>query len=152
MSTVLASMYVVWNWFWSHKMKNRRVIIKKHVYMLLSIRSALQWRHNGRDGVSNHRRLDCLLSHWFRRRSKNTSKPPSQRASNAEKCFHLMTSLWYTTGVRHFHQTGFNNACVACSAWSHYLNQCMLIVNQTLSDNFVEIWISLQDISFMKMH
>ena len=34
----------------------------------------LQWRHNENDGVSNHRRLDCLLSRLFRRRSKNTSK------------------------------------------------------------------------------
>ena len=61
---------------------------------------ALQWRHNERDGVSNHRRLDCLLKRLFRRRSKKTSKVrvtglcegnspvtgefPAQRASNAE--------------------------------------------------------------------
>ena len=59
-----------------------------------------QWRHNERDGVSNDRRLDCLLNHLFRRRSKKISKLrvtglcewnspviggfPSQRASNAE--------------------------------------------------------------------
>ena len=37
---------------------------------------SLKWRHihNERDGVSNHRRLDCLLNRLFRRRSKNTSK------------------------------------------------------------------------------
>ena len=34
----------------------------------------LQWRHNERDCVSNHRRLYCLLNCWFRRRSKKTSK------------------------------------------------------------------------------
>ena len=34
----------------------------------------LQWRHNERDGVLNHRRLDCLLNILFRRRSKKTSK------------------------------------------------------------------------------
>ena len=34
----------------------------------------LQWRHNERDVVSNHRRPDCLLSRLFRRRSKNTLK------------------------------------------------------------------------------
>ena len=34
----------------------------------------LQWRHNERDGVSNHRRLHCLLNCCFRRRSKKTSK------------------------------------------------------------------------------
>ena len=34
----------------------------------------LQWRHNERFGVSNHRRHDCFLSRLFRRRSKKTSK------------------------------------------------------------------------------
>ena len=34
----------------------------------------LQWRHNERDGVSTHRRLDCLLKRFFRSRSKNTPK------------------------------------------------------------------------------
>ena len=59
----------------------------------------LQWRHNERDRVSNHRRLDCLLNGLFRRKSKKTSKLrvtglyqgnlpvtdsiPAQRASNA---------------------------------------------------------------------
>ena len=56
-----------------------------------------QWRHK-RNGVSNHRRLDCLLISLFRRRSKKISKLcywpfvrgttgdrfSSQRASNAE--------------------------------------------------------------------
>ena len=61
----------------------------------------LQLRHNERDGVSNHRRLNGLLKRLFRRRSTKTSKLrviglwewnspvtgnfPSQRASNAEK-------------------------------------------------------------------
>ena len=64
----------------------------------------LQWRHNERDGVSNHQPHDCVLNR-FRRRSKKISKLrvtglcegnspmtgefPAQRAS---KCFHLMTS------------------------------------------------------------
>ena len=34
----------------------------------------LQWHHNERDVVSNHRRLDCLLNRLVRRRSKKTSK------------------------------------------------------------------------------
>ena len=33
-----------------------------------------QWRHNGRDGVSNHQPHDCLLNRLFKRRSKKTSK------------------------------------------------------------------------------
>ena len=61
---------------------------------------SLQWCYNECDGVSNHRRLDCLLNRLLRRRSKKTLKLrvtdpceanslvtgefPSQRASNAE--------------------------------------------------------------------
>ena len=60
----------------------------------------LQWRHNGRDCVSNHQPHDCLLNRLFRRRSKKTSKRrvtglcagnspgtgefPAQMASNVE--------------------------------------------------------------------
>ena len=67
--------------------------------------NTLQWRHNERDGVSNHRRLNCLLYCWSRRRSKKTPKLrvtglcagnspvtgefPAQKASNAEN-----VSIW----------------------------------------------------------
>ena len=66
---------------------------------------ALQWRHNERDGVSNHQPRDCLLNRLFRRRSKKTSKLrltglcagkgefPAQMASNAEN-----VSIW----LRHY--------------------------------------------------
>ena len=43
-------------------------------YCSLVISQPLQWRHNGRDSVSNHRCLDCLLNRLFKRRSKKTSK------------------------------------------------------------------------------
>ena len=67
---------------------------------------SLQWRHNGRDSVSNHRPHDCLLNRVFGRRSKKTSKLritglctghspgtgefPAQIASNAEN-----VSIWW---------------------------------------------------------
>ena len=63
---------------------------------------ALHWRHNGRDVVSIHWRLDCLLSCLFRCRSMKTSKfrvtglcegnPPvtGGLASNAEN-----VSIWW---------------------------------------------------------
>ena len=35
---------------------------------------ALQWRHNGHDGISNHQPHHCLLNRLFRRTSKKTSK------------------------------------------------------------------------------
>ena len=71
--------------------------------------SSLEGRHNGRDGVSNHRRLDCLLKHLFRRISKIASKlrvtglcegnPPTgdrcippEKGQQRGKYFHLMTS------------------------------------------------------------
>ena len=68
--------------------------------------SSLQWRHNGRDSVSNHQPQDCLLNPLFRCRSKKTSKLrvtglcagnspgtgefPAQMASNAEN-----VSIWW---------------------------------------------------------
>ena len=67
---------------------------------------SLQWRHNERDGVSNHQCPDCLLNRLFRRKSKKISKfrvtglcegnlPvigefPAHRASNAKK-----VSIWW---------------------------------------------------------
>ena len=36
--------------------------------------AVLQWRQNGRDGVSNQQYHNCLLNRLFRRRSKNTWK------------------------------------------------------------------------------
>ena len=66
----------------------------------------LQWRHNGRDNVSNHQPHDCVLTRLFRSRSKKTSKLrvtglcagnspgtgefPAQMASNAEN-----VSIWW---------------------------------------------------------
>ena len=50
-----------------------------HIYPYLSRLLkwySLQWRHNGRDGVSNHQPFDCLLDGLFRRRSKKTPKLP----------------------------------------------------------------------------
>ena len=67
---------------------------------------SLHWRQNEWDGVSNYRRLDCLLNRLFRRRSKKTSKVrviglcegnssvtddfPAQRASDAK-----IASIWW---------------------------------------------------------
>ena len=38
------------------------------------ISTALQWRHNERNGVSNHQHHHCLLNRLFRRWSKKTPK------------------------------------------------------------------------------
>ena len=71
---------------------------------------ALQWHHNGHDGVSNHWRIDCLLNRLFRRTSKKISSVtglrewgppvtggfPSQRAwGNSEN----ISILWRPHGL-----------------------------------------------------
>ena len=82
-----------------------------HEYIYISMAEIwpdmpLQWRHNGRDGVSNHQPHHCLLNRLFRRRSKKTSQLrvsglcvgnspvtgefPAQMASNAEN-----VSIWW---------------------------------------------------------
>ena len=66
----------------------------------------LEWRHNGRDGVSNHQPQHCLFNTLFRRRSNKASNPrvpglcagnspvtgefPAQMASNAKN-----VSIWW---------------------------------------------------------
>ena len=73
------------------------------VMVLWTRHFTLQWRHNGRGGVSNHQPHDCLPNRSFGRRSKKTPKLrvtglcawnslvtgefPAQRASNAENVF-----------------------------------------------------------------
>ena len=44
------------------------------LYVTSRYELTLQWRHNGRDSVSNHQPYDCFLNRLFRRRSKETSK------------------------------------------------------------------------------
>ena len=54
---------------------------------------SLQWRHNGRVGVSNRQPHECLLNRLFRIRSKKspaTGEFPAQMASNAEN-----VSIWW---------------------------------------------------------
>ena len=68
---------------------------------------ALQWRHNGRDSVSNHQPHDCLFNRLFRRRSRKHQSLASLafvrgihrwiHRTNGQlrgKCFHLMTWSW----------------------------------------------------------
>ena len=95
-------------------------------------RCTLEWRHNGRDCVSNHQPHDCFLNRLFRHRSKKTSKLrvtglcagnspeagefPTQRASNAEN-----VSIWWRhhdlnhwCGVIHFKRQYKNNRTLLC--------------------------------------
>ena len=83
-----------------------------NIVLCFLIKVPLRRYHNERDGVSNHQPHDCLLKRLFRGRPKELSKLratglragnsqvtdefPTQRASNAEKSFHLMTSSWFS--------------------------------------------------------
>ena len=83
--------------FISHLFLECSILCGKHAAI------TLEWRHIGRDSVSNHQPHYYLLNHSSRRRSKKTSKfhgtglcagtsPgtsefPAQRASNAENVF-----------------------------------------------------------------
>ena len=75
-------------------------------YFQRVLKLSIQWRHNGRHGVSNHQPHDCSLNGLFILRSKKASKfrvtvlcegnsPvtgefPTQKASNAES-----VSIWW---------------------------------------------------------
>ena len=52
------------------------IYIYLQTFNLLFIIITLQWRHDERDGVTNHQRLDSLLNLLFRGRSKETSELP----------------------------------------------------------------------------
>ena len=74
-----------------------------HISFILE---TLRWRHNERDGISNHQPRHCLLNRLFGRRSRKTSKLrvtglcvgnspgtgefPAQMASNVEN-----VSIWW---------------------------------------------------------
>ena len=91
-----------------------------HCVIINMLFHTLWWRHNGRDGVSNHQPHDCLLTSLFRRRSKKTSKLrvtglcggispgtgefPAQMASYAENvsiwwCHHGISSVSLIYGM-----------------------------------------------------
>ena len=98
---------------------------------------SLQWRNNGRDGVSNHQPQDCLLDRLFGRRSKKTWKLrvtslcvgnspgtgefPAQRASNADNLFIWWRHHRYSD--RYWLRLGFRSYCItflSCLAGSIY--------------------------------
>ena len=86
----------------------------------LALWKPLQWCHNDRNGVSNHRRLECLLKRLFRRRSKKTLKlcvtglckgnspvtdeSSAQRASNTEM-FPFDVVIMHTVALMTMKQT-----------------------------------------------
>ena len=92
--------HLIWSEVFTYEKHGFQLWAQHHLW------NALQWRHNERDGVSNHRAHHSLLNRLFRRRSKKTSKLrvtglwvgnslvtgefPAQMASNEEN-----VSIWW---------------------------------------------------------
>ena len=120
--------------------------IRVRGYFLIPLWNAcvtLQWRHNERDGVSNHQPHDCLLNLLFRRRSNKASKLrvtglrawnspvtgefPAQMASNAEN-----VSIWwrrfyfFNTVLKETNVTFVLKNCTKCEDPSAF---CLLSVD-----------------------
>ena len=109
----------------------------------------LQWRHNERDSVSNHRRIDCLLNLLFRRRSKKTPKLrvtgicegnspvtgefPAQRASNTEN-----VSIWWRHHVLPARETT-QRVTPAIQATDRNLYHTLIDSVSALDDTFHDI-------------
>ena len=105
------------------------------------IAAALQWRHNGRDSISNHQPHDYLLNRLFRPRSNKTSKLrvtglcavnspgtgefPAQMASNAEN-----VSIWWRHhGSMTIHKTPLYEKLHVQSKFHLKLQITLLIIN-----------------------
>ena len=103
---------------------------------------SLQWRHNGRDRVSNHLHPYCLFNRLFRQRSKETSKlrvtgpragnSPvtgafhAQRASNAEN-----VSIWW----RHHDSRQISHLKYTDSRRISHLVTCYRILDITVTSH-----------------
>ena len=103
-------------------------------------RIALQWRHNGRDGDSNHQPRHCLLNRLFGRRSKKTSKLrvtdlragnspvtrefPAQMSSYAEN-----VSIWWRHHVKSAQRKYGGHAVNSITIW---LMTCYHVKEQTV--------------------
>ena len=66
---------------WKYLNRDIRPLLPKQVDVLsqdiaqfCNIEIPLQWRHDERDGISNHRPYDCLPNCLFKRRSRKTWK------------------------------------------------------------------------------
>ena len=112
------------------------------------ISPALQWRHNGRDDISNHQPHHCFLSHLFRRRSKKTSKLhvtglcvrnspvssefPSQMPSNAEN-----VSIWW----RH-HEIDMGYMTTRSGTWKWtFISLVMIVAALVLKISTIKVFI-----------
>ena len=81
--------------------------------------TALQWRHNRRDSVSNHRPHDCLRKRLFRRRSKKKSKLRVSGLSAGNKRRHTVnvSASYMGYEITNLSINGIWHAVIAFVAW-----------------------------------
>ena len=113
---------------------------------------SLQWRHNERDGVSNHRRHDCLLECLFRCRSKKASKLrvsglcegnspmagefPAQRVSNTKN-----VSIWWRHHVFSCRNSNFSQlAFCDDNFWRIQHTECL---SRFKSQSYQKHWLQI---------
>ena len=173
--------------FWENRMN---IIVADTLAVLIEIQGlmpfadqilhiTLQWRHYGRNSVSNHQPHDCLLKRLFRRRSKKTSKLrvtglcvgnspgtgefPTQMASNTAN-----VSIWWHHHDESFSLTHWGRVTHICvskliiigsdNGLSPGWRQAIIWTNAgilwigPLGTNFSEIFIEIHMSSFKKMH
>ena len=106
---------------------------------MFPFRPPLPWRHNGRDGVSNHQPHSCLLNRLFKAQiTENIKAPrhwplwgefigdrwiPHTKGQLRGKLFHLMTSSW------HAHSRDWANETILnWGTWKHKWKKYFCIV------------------------
>ena len=145
-------------WFWSCfiPLNYTDVTDSKHVaYFGTKFEKTLHWRHNERNDVSNHQRLDYLLTYLFRRRSKKISKlrvtglfegnlpvtgyTPAQRVSNAEN-----VSIWWRHHIFYNWKQSDNlysgNKYVSPFTMSHYKRHIKIQCKQNTRSIYIYIY------------
>ena len=101
-SVLIYRIFYAYPWELFHWLNDNGTIAPVSVkWPWISGQYTLQWRHNGRDSISNHQPHVCFLNRLFRHRSKKTSKlrVTGLCAGNSphkwpvtRKSFHLMMS------------------------------------------------------------
>ena len=97
----------------------------------------VQWRHNGRNGVSNHQPHDCLLNRVFRRRSKKTPKfrfnglcarnSPVTSSSLPEIDRHVADDNWTYASWRPFFRSQCDNKDVSLESNSSFNDHVVMV-------------------------
>ena len=98
---------------------------------------SLQWRHNVRDGVSTHQRLDCLLNRLFRRRSKKT---PKLRVTGFVRGIHRWPVDFPHKGPVTRKMFPFDDAVMSWSHWGRVTHTCVIVTCYAPSHYLVQGW------------